>query len=83
VTRTASLEHLSFARIVLEANVLLFNLLGKPQSHEEAKEIMAGFAGAFIDREVETKGLDFIDREKAKRHSQQHIDEVSGESLGF
>lgn len=26
----------------------------------------AGFAGAFIDREVETRGLDFIDREKAK-----------------
>ena len=26
----------------------------------------AGFAGAFVDREVETKGLDFIDREKAK-----------------
>lgn len=44
---------------------------------------MAGFAGAFIDREVETKGLDFIDREKAKRQSQQHIDEVSGDSLGY
>lgn len=26
----------------------------------------AGFAGAFIDREVETKGLDFVDKEKAK-----------------
>ena len=26
----------------------------------------AGFAGAFVDREVESKGLDFIDREKAK-----------------
>ena len=26
----------------------------------------AGFAGAFIDREVETRGLDFIDTEKAK-----------------
>lgn len=27
----------------------------------------AGFAGAFVDREVESKGLDFIDRERAKR----------------
>lgn len=27
----------------------------------------AGLAGAFIDREFETKGLDFIDKEKAKR----------------
>ncbi|KAG8907026.1 hypothetical protein FRB99_005546 [Tulasnella sp. 403] len=43
---------------------------GKPASHEKAKEIMAGFAGAFVDRIVETKGLDFIDKEKAKRHGQ-------------
>lgn len=26
----------------------------------------AGFAGAFIDRETETRGMDFIDKEKAK-----------------
>jgi hypothetical protein len=25
---------------------------------------------------VETKGLDAIDKERAKRHAQQHIDEV-------
>ena len=30
---------------------------GKPDSHAKAKEIMAGFAGAFIDRMVETKGV--------------------------
>lgn len=30
----------------------------------------AAFAGAFIDREVESKGLDFIDKEKAKRHGE-------------
>ena len=40
---------------------------GDPGSHDEAKEIAAGFAGAFIDREAETRGLDYIDREKAKR----------------
>jgi len=44
---------------------------------------MAGFSGAFIDREVETKGLDFIDREQAKRQSQQHIDDVSADQLGY
>ncbi|KAH9899859.1 hypothetical protein C8Q73DRAFT_772479 [Cubamyces lactineus] len=49
---------------------------GKPQSHEKAKEIMAGFAGAFIDRMVETKGLDFIDKEKAKRHASSRVEEV-------
>ncbi|KAJ5921663.1 CipC1 protein [Penicillium verhagenii] len=51
---------------------------GKPASHAEAKELMAGFAGAFIDREAETKGLDFIDREQAKRQARKHIDEAQG-----
>ncbi|THH01735.1 hypothetical protein EW026_g986 [Hermanssonia centrifuga] len=44
---------------------------GKPESHQKAKELLAGFAGAFIDREVETKGLDFVDKEKAKRHAHE------------
>ncbi|KAJ7494718.1 hypothetical protein B0H11DRAFT_1802212 [Mycena galericulata] len=39
---------------------------GKPTSHAETKALLAGFAGAFIDKEVETHGLDFIDKEKAK-----------------
>ncbi|KAF1351280.1 hypothetical protein BDV97DRAFT_368925 [Delphinella strobiligena] len=43
------------------------NQNGTPGSHEEAKELMAGFAGAFVDREAETRGADEWDREKAKR----------------
>ncbi|KAF4575060.1 hypothetical protein EYR40_005207 [Pleurotus pulmonarius] len=46
---------------------------GQPPSHEKAKEIAAGLAGAFIDRIVETKGLDFIDQEKAKRHAREQV----------
>ncbi|KAF8177767.1 hypothetical protein K438DRAFT_1605921, partial [Mycena galopus ATCC 62051] len=38
---------------------------GPPPTHEGAKNLLAGFAAAFVDREVETKGLDFIDKEKA------------------
>lgn len=30
---------------------------GQPASHSEAKEIAAGLAGAFIDREVESRGV--------------------------
>lgn len=30
---------------------------GQPSSHAAAKELLAGFAGAFIDREFETKGV--------------------------
>jgi len=48
---------------------------GKPDSHAEAKELIAGFAGAFIDRMVETKGLDFVDKEKAKRAATQQAHE--------
>jgi len=48
---------------------------GHPDSHAKAKEIFAGIAGAFIDREVESKGLDFIDKRKAKKAAEQHFDE--------
>lgn len=44
---------------------------GKPANHALAKELIAGFAGAEVDKLFETKGLDYIDREKAKRHAQQ------------
>ncbi|KAF8694326.1 hypothetical protein AX14_002084 [Amanita brunnescens Koide BX004] len=56
---------------------------GQPASHAKAKELIAGFAGAFIDREVETKGLDFIDREKAKRQARQHFDDFSAQDYGY
>ncbi|OKL61458.1 hypothetical protein UA08_03082 [Talaromyces atroroseus] len=56
---------------------------GQPASHAEAKEIMAGFAGAFVDREVETKGLDFIDAERAKYEARQHIENVPPEYVGY
>lgn len=48
--------------------------IGQPPSHEKAKELLAGFAGAFIDREVETKGLDYVDRERAKHQAREHIE---------
>ncbi|KAG6831599.1 hypothetical protein H0H92_009072 [Tricholoma furcatifolium] len=40
---------------------------GQPQSHQKAKEIVAGFAGAFADRMIETKGMDWVDRERVQR----------------
>ncbi|KAG6916103.1 hypothetical protein DXG01_008430 [Tephrocybe rancida] len=46
---------------------------GQPDSHAKAKEIFAGLAGAFVDHIVETKGLDFIDKQKAKHHAHEHV----------
>ncbi|KAG6819821.1 hypothetical protein H0H93_008231 [Arthromyces matolae] len=48
---------------------------GKPDSHAEAKKIAAGLAGAFIDRVVETKGLDFIDKKKAEHAALTHFED--------
>ncbi|KAF8513511.1 hypothetical protein JB92DRAFT_213050 [Gautieria morchelliformis] len=48
---------------------------GQPDNHAKAKEIVAGFAGAFVDRIVETKGLDYLDHQKAKHHARQHTQE--------
>ncbi|KAJ5646483.1 hypothetical protein N7490_002855 [Penicillium lividum] len=56
---------------------------GQPPNHAMAKELLAGFAGAFIDREVETKGLDFIDREKAKRHATEHFESVQETDIQY
>lgn len=40
---------------------------GKPQSNQMLKEVLAGFAAAEVDKLAETKGLDWLDREKAKK----------------
>jgi len=47
---------------------------GEPPSHSKAKEIGAGILGAFVDRIVETKGLDFIDKEKAKHEAKKRFE---------
>ncbi|GAA6015292.1 hypothetical protein JCM11491_001001 [Sporobolomyces phaffii] len=44
---------------------------GKPPNHQLAKELFAGFAAAEADKLIETKGLDFLDREKAQRQARQ------------
>ncbi|KIJ43839.1 hypothetical protein M422DRAFT_113924, partial [Sphaerobolus stellatus SS14] len=40
--------------------------IGQPPHHALMKEILAGIAAAEVDKLAETKGLDFVDREKAK-----------------
>jgi len=44
---------------------------GKPVNHKAAIELIAGLAGGFVDRVVETKGLDFVDKEKAKHEAKK------------
>ncbi|KAF8343483.1 hypothetical protein F5887DRAFT_328437 [Amanita rubescens] len=47
---------------------------GTPSNHAKAMEIFAGISGAFIDRIVETKGLDAFDRERAKHEAQKYAE---------
>jgi hypothetical protein len=49
------------------------SVIGEPDSHAKAKEILAALASAFVDREVETRGLDFVDVEKAKYLANQQV----------
>ncbi|TVY22878.1 hypothetical protein LHYA1_G007911 [Lachnellula hyalina] len=52
---------------------------GKPVSHQFAKELLVGIAGAEVDKLAETKGLDFVDREKAKRHAKENAENLYDE----
>jgi hypothetical protein len=47
-----------------------------------AKEMLAGFAGAEIDKLFETKGLDHLDREKAKKHAQKQAEHLYDQHYG-
>ncbi|KAH8588793.1 hypothetical protein B0O99DRAFT_638305 [Bisporella sp. PMI_857] len=49
---------------------------GKPVSHQFAKELLVGFAGAEVDKLAETKGLDFVDRERAKHHAREQVENL-------
>ncbi|KAI9253023.1 hypothetical protein BY458DRAFT_443465, partial [Sporodiniella umbellata] len=48
---------------------------GKPSDHATAKALLAGFAGAALDKLIETKGLDFVDKQKAKRDAEAGVKE--------
>ncbi|MCX4094618.1 DUF3759 domain-containing protein [Nocardia sp. alder85J] len=44
---------------------------GQPVHHELAKELIAGFAAAEVDKLFESKGLDWLDRDRAKQHASE------------
>ena len=62
---------------------LVLNLtLGKPANHALAKEVIAGFAGAEVDKLAETKGMDWMDNEEAKRHARQSAERMYDDRYG-
>ncbi|ORY71120.1 uncharacterized protein BCR38DRAFT_479641 [Pseudomassariella vexata] len=55
---------------------------GKTVSHAFAKEILAGIAGAEVDKLIETKGLDYVDQEKAKHHAKKQAEHLYEQQYG-
>ncbi|CAF4186774.1 unnamed protein product [Rotaria magnacalcarata] len=55
---------------------------GQQVSHSFMKELLAGFAAAEADKLFETKGLDFLDREEAKRRAVQQAHHLAEEQYG-
>ncbi|RSH86238.1 uncharacterized protein EHS24_004476 [Apiotrichum porosum] len=53
---------------------------GKPANHALAKELLAAFAGAEVDKLAETKGLSFLDREKAKHEAKKQAEAALAQS---
>jgi hypothetical protein len=44
--------------------------------------MLVGLAGAEVDKLVETKGLDYVDSEKAKRHARDNVENMYDEHYG-
>jgi len=55
---------------------------GQQPTHSMMKEILAGIAAAEVDKLAETKGLDFIDRQKAKRMAAHQAHQLADQRYG-
>lgn len=55
---------------------------GERVSHPLMKEMLAGFAAAEVDKLFETRGLDYLDREKARRHAIEQAHHIANEQYG-
>jgi hypothetical protein len=56
--------------------------IGKPVSHQFAKELLAGFAGAEVDKLAETKGEDFFDKERSKHEAKKRAEAMYDDHYG-
>ena len=55
---------------------------GKAVDHGLAKEMLAAAAGFEVDRLAETKGLDFVDKERAKHHAKKQAEQLYDQQYG-
>ncbi|KAK4991273.1 hypothetical protein LTR66_006586 [Elasticomyces elasticus] len=55
---------------------------GKPVSHAFAKELLAGIAGAEVDKLAETKGMDEYEKHQAKEHAKRSAENMYDQHYG-
>lgn len=56
---------------------------GRPANHHLAKEIIAGLVAAELDHLIETKGMDYIDRQRAHQMAVQHCHDAYDQNHGY
>ncbi|KIW92452.1 uncharacterized protein Z519_06299 [Cladophialophora bantiana CBS 173.52] len=55
---------------------------GKTVNHGFAKELLAGFVGAEVDKLAETKGLDEYDKIRAREHAKRSAENMYDQHYG-
>lgn len=63
--------------------VLTILFTGKQINHAFAKELIAGIAGGEVDKLCETKGADYIDRERAKHEARRRAEDMYDQHYGM
>lgn len=56
--------------------LLRYLCVGKPVSHQLAKDMLAGFAGAEVEKLVQRHGEDKIDRERARMKAREQAEHM-------
>ncbi|CAO3677735.1 hypothetical protein G6F56_013665 [Rhizopus delemar] len=51
--------------------------------HHTAKQLLAALAAASVDHLAETKGMDWVDRHKAKKQAEEEAQKLYSEKTGY
>ncbi|KAF7727469.1 hypothetical protein EC973_007447 [Apophysomyces ossiformis] len=54
---------------------------GKPVEHARTKQLLAGFAAGALDKLIETKGLDYLDKKRAEKHAEEQLHKYADDEL--
>jgi hypothetical protein len=73
---------MNFIYLALKAYEDHVRSTGEQVSHPMMKEMLASFASAEVDKIFKTDGLDFLDKEEAKRRAVQQAQKLADKKYG-